>query len=72
MQVKFGQKLTQKIFRQLDDETAAMLDLIAFILNNIMIFVLVPMMLLAGMGGRLLPTWMFVNSLQLISYTPLL
>ena len=25
-----------------------------------------------GIGGRLLPTWMFLNSLQLIVHTPLL
>ena len=25
-----------------------------------------------GMGGRLLPTWMFLNSMQLIVHTPML
>lgn len=28
--------------------------------------------LFIGFGGRLLPTWMFINSMQLIAHTPLL
>lgn len=31
-----------------------------------------PLLLLMGFGGRLLPTWMFVNSMQLVTHSPLL
>ena len=31
-----------------------------------------PLLLLLGVGGRLLPTWMFLNSMQLIVHTPML
>ena len=30
------------------------------------------LILFIGLGGRLLPTWMFLNSLQLIVHLPLL
>ena len=30
------------------------------------------MILLIGFGGHLLPTWMFLNSLQLVSHVPML
>ena len=33
---------------------------------------LILMLCLVGLGGRLLPTWMFVNSMQLFMHTPLL
>jgi hypothetical protein len=33
---------------------------------------MVSLILFVGMGGRLLPTWMFLNSLQLIVHVPLL
>lgn len=41
-------------------------------MNTAVIATLLPMVLLVGLGGRLLPTWMFFNSLQLIVHTPLL
>lgn len=30
------------------------------------------MLLMIGLGGSLLPTWMFLNSLQLIVHTPMI
>lgn len=32
----------------------------------------VPLLILLGIGGRLLPVWMFINSMQLLVHTPLL
>ena len=42
------------------------------IVTTVMMFVFFLLFLFLGMGARLLPTWMFVNSLQLIVHTPLL
>ena len=41
-------------------------------MNGLMITCFLPMLLLLGFGGRLLPTWMFLNSMQLLVHTPLL
>ena len=34
--------------------------------------ILILTFILIGLGGRMLPTWMFINSMQLIMHTPLL
>ena len=31
-----------------------------------------PVLILIGLGGQLLPTWMFLNSMQLITHVPML
>ena len=41
-------------------------------MNTVMLLGCVPMLLFLGLGGRLLPTWMFLNSLQLMVHAPML
>ena len=41
-------------------------------LNSAMPVVFAPMLFFVGAGGRLLSTWMFINSMQLICHLPLL
>ena len=41
-------------------------------LNVVLTMGLVPMLLVLGMGGKLLPTWMFINSLQLMTHIPMI
>ena len=37
-----------------------------------MMSAIISLIFFIGIGGRLLPTWMFLNSLQLVVHTPLL
>ena len=41
-------------------------------MNIVVLIGFVPMLLLLGLSGHLLPTWMFLNSLQLIVHAPML
>ena len=66
--VRFGTKLTRPIVRQIDPELAEWLGVLghaAKILSSSIVMVVVTI------TGRLLPTWMFINSLQLILHTHL-
>ena len=65
--VRFGTKLSRPIIRQIDPELAEWLGVAGHILSNLITCVVIPVTILTG---RLLPTWMFINSLQLILHTP--
>ena len=41
-------------------------------MNTVVLLGCVPMLLLLGLSGRLLPTWMFLNSFQLLVHAPML
>lgn len=53
-------------------DEAEMLDHVMTTLDTAMIASLAPMALYVGLGGRLLPIWMFLNSMQLVVHLPLL
>ena len=72
VEVKLATRLYWQIMRQLTDERAEELDEIIGYVSTFILAVLSLLFLLIGAGGRLLPTWMFVNSLQLFVHTPLL
>ena len=67
-----GTKLVHKIFRQLLIVDADQITWIEEMLNSFVITVFVPLLMLIGFGGRLLPTWMFVNSLSLLVHLPMI
>lgn len=72
VEVEFGTKLTWKILRQLGASEADAIDSLENFINSVVVLGLLPMMLILGFGGRLLPTWMFLNSLQLLAHLPML
>lgn len=41
-------------------------------MDGALVTVALVLLLFIGLGGRLLPTWMFLNSIQLIVHLPLL
>lgn len=70
--VKFATSIVTPIFRQIDEEEAADLDIIASYLIMLTIFTAMFMVLLAIHKGSLTTFWMFLNSIQLVIYTVLL
>ena len=58
--------------RQLRAEDARQIDSVSDIVNTILVTSFAPMFFLIGLGGQLLPTWMFLNSLQLITHVPMI
>ena len=67
--VRYGTRLDRPILRQIDPELAEALGVFGHILATVVGLL---MLLSALLTGRLLPTWMFLNTLQLISHLPLL
>ena len=72
IEVEFGTKLKWKIMRQLRAEDARQIDSVSDIVNTILVTSFAPMFFLIGLGGQLLPTWIFLNSLQLITHVPMI
>ena len=72
IEVEFGKTVTYPIMRQVSTEEAESLQQVEETMNGLMVTAFVPFLMLVGFGGRLLPTWMFLNSMQLIVHTPLL
>ena len=70
--MQFGYQLKQRLYRMIDHDEADSMDSLAKSINTALIATFIPVLVLVGLGGRLLPTWMFFNSLQLIVHTPLL
>lgn len=69
-EVRFGTTLYQPILRQIKLDDAGAVDNLSY-LNS---WFLASILLIGPFAslGSLLPTWMFINSLQLIAHTPLL
>ena len=68
-EVRYGTKLERPIVRQFDPKLAGFLGILGYLLN------IGSWLLILFMGlttGRLLPTWTFINSLQLICHLPLI
>lgn len=72
IEVEFGKNLKWQILRQLKQEDKRQIDSLETKLQSVMLAIIVPVLLMIGLGGHLLPTWMFLNSLQLISHVPML
>ena len=72
IEVEFGTKLRWKVLRQMRAEDARAIDVFENVINSILMTGLLPMLFLIGLGGQLLPTWMFLNSLQLITHLPMI
>ena len=53
-------------------EDAEQVRSIETMLNIFMLLCFLPFIFSLGFGGRLLPTWMFINSMQLVTHSPLL
>ena len=49
-----------------------MIDVFVDLFNGLMLTILLVLMIFIGLSGRLLPIWMFLNTMQLIVHTPLL
>ena len=58
--------------RQLRAEEARQIDSVKDGLNTMLVTGFAPIFFLIGLGGQLLPTWMFLNSLQLITHVPMI
>ena len=58
--------------RQVSASDAELIDHMESFVNVLLFLAFVPLLLFVGFGGRLLPTWMFLNSLQLFVHLPLL
>lgn len=72
IEVEFGTELVWQIQRQVDVTIAGQLDTINDFVDGCIVFSSLAAVVFLGMGGRLLPTWMFLNSMQLIVHTPML
>lgn len=70
--MEFGTELVWRVFRQLRTNEAEQIEQLQSIIDNFATSVLFFAFLILGLGGRLLPVWMFINSLQLIMHTQLL
>ena len=67
-----GKTIKYKIQRQVDQDKAAEIKQLNEVMDAALITVAFVLILFIGLGGRLLPTWMFLNSLQLIVHLPLI
>lgn len=56
----------------IEQDEAEAIDSVTATANTMMVASMAPLVLFVGFGGRLLPTWMFLNSMQLIVHAPLL
>ena len=63
VEVEFGYQLKQKVYRQLGERDARTIEIMESIIDSSLLLVFIPMVLLIGFGGSLLPTWMFLNSM---------
>ena len=72
VEVEMGHEVMWKISRQISDEVAESIESVQSVVNTITASALMLIFLFVGLGGRLLPTWMFINSISLIVHTPLL
>ena len=72
VEVEFGKQLNHRIMRQVSASDAELIDHMESFVNVLLFLAFVPLLLFVGFGGRLLPTWMFLNSLQLFVHLPLL
>ena len=63
IEVEFGTKLYWRIQRQLSEEDAESMETIGGMVKDASMAIACFMFLFLGMGARLLPTWMFINSL---------
>lgn len=71
--MEFGTKLEWKITRQISLENKRQIDeSIMPVLDSALVTGMIPIIFLIGLGGSLLPTWMFLNSLQLIVHVPMI
>ena len=66
--VRYGTRLARPILRQIDPEYARTLGTIGHLLSTLAALF---MLIACIVTGRLLPTWMFFNTLQIISHFPL-
>ena len=71
VEVEFGTQLHWRIVRQISKQQAQTVDKINDAVFGVFATISIAMLLFVGLGGRLLPTWMFLNSMQLIVHTPL-
>ena len=69
-EVRYGTMINHKIFRQISPESAEEIELLDFgpTLMGLSLLFILPFVTI----GSLLPTWMFINSLQLLAHLPLL
>ena len=56
----------------MSEEEAEYIEVFSDLMRGLILFTFILVFLLIGLGGRLLPTWMFINSMQLIFHAPLL
>ena len=70
--MNLGHQLKQKIFRQITKEDAQVIGELEQVISSLLTGSLFMTLLLIGFGGRLLPTWMMLNTLHLMVHLPLL
>ena len=63
MEVKMGHRVVYPILRQIDIKEAESIEVVEESMDVTMMSTGFPLILFIGIGGRLLPTWMFLNSL---------
>ena len=56
----------------MSEKDAETIEQVSEVLDTLIVSTLIPFAFFLGVGGRLLPTWMFLNSMQLIVHLPLL
>lgn len=66
--VRYGTKLTRPIVRQIDPKLAKTLGVFGHVLATVVALLI---LIAAILSGRLLPTWIFLEALQIISHLPL-
>ena len=71
-EVPFGFELDYPIVRQINVDDAKTVDTATSVAQIALVAVLVIFFFLIMCGGPLLPTWMFLNSMQLIFHVPLI
>lgn len=72
IEVEFGYQLRQRIYRQLSAQDSQLIETMESLIDTTLLIVFIPFVFLIGFGGRLLPTWMFLNSMQLVVHIPTL
>ena len=72
VEVEFGKQLKHRVFRQVSASDAESIEKIQTVINTSLLMTFLPLLFFVGFGGRLLPTWMFLNSMQLFVHIPLL
>ena len=61
--MELGYTLKQRLVRIIEEKDAESVNKVQEVLDAMIVTTLVPFAFFLGVGGRLLPTWMFLNSM---------